>query len=267
MESFFKDPKIPYAELRYTRDSNRVFKPHLHERLSIGAVDHGQVIFHLANESQILKPGSLALINPDTMHSCNAAPQEARSYYMLYLDVDYCLLLQQSLWQAESFQPLNITLLEDQTLYREYITAMIYLLDPHIDTLEKEQILAELTGRILLHTCSQTVHRDSVSPHLENFKTLLGSDLAQDVTLEQLAGQLGANPFTLLRQFRAAYDVTPHAYRMNCRIEKARILLQQGTDIVDTALECGFFDQSHFHKTFKAATTVTPKEYQVNFLQ
>jgi AraC-like DNA-binding protein len=49
---------------------------------------------------------------------------------------------------------------------------------------------------------------------------------------------------------------------MNCRIEHARSLLQKGRTIADTALACGFFDQSHFHHHFKAMTTVTPKQYQ-----
>jgi AraC-like DNA-binding protein len=61
--------------------------------------------------------------------------------------------------------------------------------------------------------------------------------------------------------------ITPHAYRLNCRIDRARELLRQGRDIAETALECGFYDQSHLHRHFKAVTTVTPREYQVNFIQ
>ena len=47
----------------------------------------------------------------------------------------------------------------------------------------------------------------------------------------------------------------------------SRALLRQGRDIADVALACGFFDQSHFHRYFKAMTTVTPQEYRINFLQ
>lgn len=186
---------------------------------------------------------------------------------MLYLDADYCLNIQQSLWQAETFQPMQIALLHDRNIYESYISALDQLFKPDMAALEKEQILAALTGKILLSACSQQDQPAPVSQRLEDFKLQLSANLAADITLNQLAEHLHINPFTLLRQFRTAYGVTPHAYRLNCRIEKARTLLQQGKDIADTALECGFFDQSHFHKAFKAATTVTPKEYQVNFLQ
>jgi AraC-like DNA-binding protein len=38
-------------------------------------------------------------------------------------------------------------------------------------------------------------------------------------------------------------------------------------DVVDVAYNCGFFDQSHLNRCFKAMTTVTPYQYRVNFIQ
>jgi AraC-like DNA-binding protein len=43
---------------------------------------------------------------------------------------------------------------------------------------------------------------------------------------------------------------------MNCRIEQARALLQDGMAIGEVALASGIFDQSHFHRHFKTMTTV-----------
>ncbi|MDZ7820178.1 MAG: helix-turn-helix domain-containing protein [Aliarcobacter sp.] len=50
-------------------------------------------------------------------------------------------------------------------------------------------------------------------------------------------------------------------------MEFAKELLKKGFSIVETALECGFYDQSHFHRNFKKIVAITPKEYQDNFIQ
>ena len=50
-------------------------------------------------------------------------------------------------------------------------------------------------------------------------------------------------------------------------VEAAKKLLQEGISLALCAQYCGFVDQSHFHRFFKRYTALTPKEYQVNFIQ
>jgi AraC-like DNA-binding protein len=266
-EIFFKDNRLPFAECRYSKSSRRSFKPHLHRTFSIGAVDCGQALYRVGDRSILLSTGSLALINPETLHFCNAAASEGRSYYMLYLDVEWCRTLQKSLWRVDTFIPVTLAKLDDLRLYRLFCRVMRRLMDPAIHLLEKEQLLIELTGRIFKKACGPQTGQRLVEENIHRLKQALAADLREDLTLEALARDMDANPYTLLRRFKAATGITPHAYRMNCRIEQARLLLQQGLDIADTALECGFFDQSHLHRHFKAMTTVTPQEYRVNFIQ
>jgi AraC-like DNA-binding protein len=265
-ENFFKHPALSFAECRYSVNSGRHYKPHMHKTFSVGAIDHGEVIYQVGGQTARLQPGSLALINPEILHSCNPTESCRRSYYMLYLDVDWCLQLQQSLWQLETFSPVNIILLEDNSTYQQYITMMESLMDEG-ELLEKEQLLVDLVENVFLQACEPATVRSEPSLQIEKLRLQLSMNLDRDTSMRQLALELQANPYTLLRNFKAATGITPHAYRLNCRIELARKLLQEGFDLSQVALECGFFDQSHFHRHFKAVTTVTPKEYQVNFIQ
>ena len=264
-EHFFKQT-LPFAECRYSKNSGRHYKSHMHKTFSVGAIDQGEVIYQVDGKMAKLQPGSLALINPEILHSCNPTEFCIRSYYMLYLNVEWCLLVQQSLWQLETFSPVNTIILEDNSVYRQYINTMESLMDEG-DVLEKEQILVDIVEKIFLQACEPAAVKSEPSLYIEQLKLQLSTSLDKDISMSQIALRLQANPYTLLRQFKAATGITPHAYRLNCRIELARKLLQKGFDLSQVALECGFFDQSHFHRHFKAITTLTPKEYQVNFIQ
>lgn len=265
-EIFFKDEKFPFIECRYTTNSGKHYKPHMHKSFSIGAISAGEVLYSVAKQKALLQKNSLAIINPNTLHSCNPVQKKQRSYYMLYLDTSWCQKVQASLFKTEEFLLQKEILLEDEAIYKRYIKTMDFFMNEESFLLEKEQMMVELLEAIFLKLHPSEEESKS-SLHVKKLQALLSSNIEEDLTLESLSQSLHVNPYTLLRHFKDEVGITPHAFRMNYRIESAKRLLQEGLSLAQVALNCGFFDQSHFHKQFKLITTVTPKQYQLNFLQ
>jgi len=266
-DKFFKDSQLSFLEARYTISGETNFKPHMHKTFSIGAVDSGAVKYIVGTDEAELRPGALAVINPEILHSCNSIQGKKRSYYMLYLDVDWCKKVQNSTWQTNTFLPAQHIHIEEQLIYHDYCEIMNALFNDSVHLQEKEQLVFDIVCRVFQFVCNK---ENVISPKQGDvalLKELLAQDLQKDTPLNDMADVLNCNPYTLLRQFKAHTGITPHAYRMNCRIDKAKRLLQEGNDIVDVAFECGFFDQSHFHRYFKAMTATTPQKYRVNFIQ
>jgi AraC-like DNA-binding protein len=56
--------------------------------------------------------------------------------------------------------------------------------------------------------------------------------------------------------------MTPHAYRLNRRIQLGQQALKQGKAIVDVAQTIGFSDQAHFQRAFKQRVAATPDQYR-----
>lgn len=266
-ERFFKDKNLPFLECRYTRNSGKHYKSHLHNTFSIGAIDAGEVLYTVANKSASLKLNSLAIINPEVLHSCNPLEKKDRSYYMLYIDTSWALKIQQSLFDTESFINASVIFLNDEKIYESYINTMNFFMgDGYL--LEKEQMMVELLIVIFPKiTKDKSFTCKAFSKDVEKLKKILSVNFEEDLTLDMVSKLLHVNPYTLLRHFKDEVGITPHAFRMNARVEFAKKLLQDKENISQVALDCGFFDQSHFHKHFKSITTVTPKEYQLNFIQ
>lgn len=250
---------LGFAECQHSINSGHHYKPHMHTRFSIGAIDTGEVTYTVEGKEATLRSGSLALINPEMLHACNPSAKQERSYYMLYLDTSWCAALQ----GFDHFQNIDTILLNDHVLFELYVRTMDDVMGEGF-LMDKEEKLTILVQAVF-EKVGFTFKKEPL--HVEQAKALLSETLDDELLLENVATSLRVKPFTLLRHFKEATGITPHAYRMNCRIEKARGLLQEGMDVVEVALECGFFDQSHFHRYFKAMTTTTPKEYQRNFIQ
>jgi len=94
---------------------------------------------------------------------------------------------------------------------------------------------------------------------------LIKSRFAEPLTLSEMARVIGVHPVTLAREFRRYYHSTIGETVRRERIEFAcREILKPDAKLTDVAISAGFYDQSHFAKTFKQIIGVTPGQYRAN---
>lgn len=101
-------------------------------------------------------------------------------------------------------------------------------------------------------------------PMLDRARDYLQDNLFRDVTLTELASVADLSKFHFLRQFQREYGLPPHAFQLQQRVFRSKMLLRS-LSTVDAAAECGFADQSHFHRVFQSHVGATPGCYAEQF--
>jgi AraC family transcriptional regulator len=102
----------------------------------------------------------------------------------------------------------------------------------------------------------------TLSPlQIARIREYVRANLASDIGVADLAGQVNLSPHYFSRLFKRALGVPPHRYVLQERIHEAQRQLALGrTAIAELALNLGFADQSHFSRAFRKATGATPGE-------
>jgi AraC-like DNA-binding protein len=101
-----------------------------------------------------------------------------------------------------------------------------------------------------------TCHASDVG--LRRVAAYLRGHVAENISLDDLGTLAELSKFYLLRAFRRAYGLTPHAYQMQLRLARAWQLIADRTRLSWVAYEAGFADQSHLTRRFATQFGVTP---------
>jgi AraC-like DNA-binding protein len=110
-------------------------------------------------------------------------------------------------------------------------------------------------------TPKQRVGQERQAAAIGRVRDHLRAHVAESVSLDELASVAGLSKFYLLRAFRRAYGLTPHAYQMQLRLAHAWRFIAEGRPISRTTYDAGFADQSHLTRRFAALFGVTPARY------
>ena len=105
------------------------------------------------------------------------------------------------------------------------------------------------------------VHREAQRLH-----ELIDERAFQDVALARLYEELGISPAQAATLFARAFGMSPVAYRMQARLNRAReLLISTRRNVSEAAYEVGFSDPLYFSRAFHRHFGITPSSLIRNF--
>ena len=130
-----------------------------------------------------------------------------------------------------------------------------------------QQVMAARTGVLLSLICSSTqplpMKGHSESDIVEQARSLMWSQEARELPLEDIAKRLNVSYSTFRRTFREHAGVSPHQYRLHVKVSAAREMLRStGLLVKEIGCHCGFEDEQYFCRIFKRLTGNTPTEFR-----
>jgi len=105
--------------------------------------------------------------------------------------------------------------------------------------------------------------REELWRRANHARDYLHAHLSASISLSDVAAAACLSPFHLLRVFQAVFHQTPHQYLNDCRLDRAKFLLER-TRIPVTAicLECGFSSLGSFSALFHKCCGMSPRAWR-----
>ena len=127
--------------------------------------------------------------------------------------------------------------------------------------IEQQSRLAALMAAVVELAAREGVRSPMLTPAVARTRDALHERFADEVPLEQLAVLAGMSKCHLVHLFHKEVGLPPHAYQIQLRVARARVLVAAGVPLAEVATMTGFADQSHLTRLFKRVVGMPPGQY------
>ncbi|WP_406316935.1 AraC family transcriptional regulator [Streptosporangium sp. NBC_01639] len=260
---FWRSPGLPGVDLLKARYVTHRFSRHAHSGYAIGVILSGVEEFDYRGARHRAGGGSLVLVDPEEAHTGQAGEPGGWAYRMLYPSIEIMGDI-----AAELLAGRGTPYFPEAVVFHPHSAALLraaHAATEHGDDLASSTLARTAFGVLLRHHAARRPAgaRPSAGGHaVRRAREILHERLVDPPTLEELAQAVQVRPFALIRAFKAATGLPPHAYLTTLRVRRARGLLDSGTPAAQVAAELGFTDQAHLTRHFKRIIGVPPAAYQ-----
>jgi AraC-like DNA-binding protein len=240
--------------------TTRSFAPHFHDRYSLILVEQGAGDYSYKDHDYLVEGGRLLILNPYDVHTGRAIKGSQWKFRSMYLPIELMESHTKVEGKIDSLSWKDRIVKQPQIVHR-FAALHDRLLKEEEDISLESQFLDFITElRKVSFEALPSNAADKNTP-LIAIQDYLHAHYAEQVQLTDLERVSGWTKFHLIHRFTKRYGLSPHKYLLNLRIAAAKRLLRKRISATEVAYQTGFFDQSHFIKTFKGMTGITPKAY------
>ena len=260
---FFVAPRLDGVDCLRATYVTHTYAPHTHDTYVIGTIERGCEAWTLRGERHYAGPGSLVFVNPLEVH--DGAPHAGGySYRTTYPPVATIAAIagelgERRLTGTPHFRDACVA----DPLGAGLLAGAHRAAEAGLDAFEAEERLHRAYAAILVRHAGLVPTNVGAEPRaVARVRTLIEADHAGELTLDRLAAEAGLSVHHLIRAFRRAVGLTPHAYLVDVRIRRAKERLRAGEGPAEVAAAVGFADQAHLTRAFKARVGVGPAAYR-----
>ncbi|MEW6439889.1 MAG: AraC family transcriptional regulator [bacterium] len=248
------------------RFKNFAYSRHVHEEFGIGVVEQGTQMFRCHGQTHFAAQGAVISLNPDAIHDGRAATEAGYRYRMAYVPAEI-ILEALDVFPGSTRSPgyFRHPVAFDPELSQRLLHALRLMEEHPHDLLAEQSSFIEAIVRLFTRYAEPRYVPRRFKPNpavVRKACDLIHGRTAENLSLQEIAGEVGVSRFHFLRLFKASTGLTPHEYLLLRRLGLAKSLIRQGHSLVRAAHEAGFADQSHMTRRFKAAYGVTPGQYR-----
>lgn len=263
-----------YAKIWKNRDYSKIellsasfnkfsYAKHWHDEFAIGLIQKGAEGLDFNGSKISIPANNIVAINPGEVHTGFSASNIGWTYRMFYFDVSLIkeILQDRNIYNLSSFVNLSI---HDPKLFNKFLSLHIALEEEHFKLKKDSLIVESITEIFSTYTSSKF---DKTKTHKDfRINTLIREyiidNFSQNISLDELSLLFKRDKYQLIRNFKSQFNISPHQFHNFLKIQKSKILLEKGFDISTIALDCGFFDQSHYSRNFKNIFGLSPGSYK-----
>ena len=259
---------------------------HFHSFVEINIITDGKGIHHIYNTDIEAKKGYIFIIPPNTTHSYKNIDNLTVNH--IILSDNFFSKFEKELNSLENYTEIFkvLSFLPNSHYY-------LFLNDQNLTTFNSfwsvleannltnpipfkktntQNILADgLILSFIAFLCSNfnSAKQETNFNVIENYLTItkaieyISQHYNEKLTNTLLSSICNLSESSFLRYFNQVLQTTPATYITIQRINYAKILLEKSPlSITNISQETGFFDSSHFNRTFKKFTGTSPLEYR-----